>query len=112
MNEIYKESNVGEQKLRECGPEIAEFEEMLLLFESEHSLAELSLIINLTPQEAPNHPVREPARVALGPIVSRFNKLKKETDISLEKHEELREKYMRLSRAVGIINNNKVDHDR
>ncbi len=98
--------------MRECGPEIAELEEMLTAFESAHSLAELLLVTDLTPQEAPNHPIREPARKALIPIVSKFNKLKKETNISPEKHEELRAKYMILSRAVGIINNNTVDHNR
>ena len=112
MSEIYKEPNIGEQKLRECEPEIAELEEMFVSFESSHSLAELLLITDLTPQEAPNHLIREPARKALIPIVSKFNKLKKETNISPEKHEELREKYMILSRAVGIINNNRVDHKR
>ena len=136
MDEMYKKSNVENQKLqeesdqykqwmndhpetetapenlRECGPEVAELEEMLVSFESVHSLAELLFIINLTPQEAPNHPIREPARKALIPIVAKLNILKKETNILPEKYEELREKYMRLSRAVGIINNNKVDHNR
>ena len=32
--------------------------------------------------------------------------------MSIEKHEELKAKYMHLSRAVGMINNNKVDHNR
>ena len=136
MNEIYKGPNAEEQESqegddqyeqwikdhpetvtapenkRECGPEIAEFEAMIVSFESTYSLPELLLIIDLTPNEAPKHPIREPAKNALIPIVALMNKLEKETDITSEKHKELRVKYMRLSRAVGIINRNKVDHNR
>lgn len=100
------------EDLRECGPEIAEFEEMLASFELMHSLAELHEIIDLRPENAPDHPLREPARVALIPIVEKLNKLKNETNIPPEKLEELKERYMRLSRAVGIIHGNKVDHTR
>ena len=68
--------------------------------------------IVLTAKEAPNHPIREPARLALIPVVTMLNTLKKETDISPEKYEELKAKYKLLSRAVGMINNSKVDHSR
>ena len=136
MNEIYKGPNAEKQESqegddqyeqwmkdhpetatapenkRECGPEIAEFEAMIASFESTYPLSELLLIIDLTPNEAPKHPIREPAKNALIPIVALINKLEKETDITSKKHEELRAKYMRLSRAVGIINGNKVDHNR
>lgn len=100
------------ENLRESGPEIAEFEEMIALFESKYSLAELHSITNLTVEEAKQNPVREPARVALNPIVAKLNVLEEETNISPEKYEELKAKYKILSRAVGMINNNKVDHDR
>lgn len=96
----------------ECGPEIAKFEEMVVSFEAEHSLEELHAIIDLTPEEAPKHPLREPARVALIPIVTQLNKLKQETDIAPEKYEEMRAKYKRLSQAIGMINKGKVDHTR
>lgn len=137
MNEMYKEPNTDQQKLseeqeeqyeqwakdnpeiviapedlRECGPEIAEFEEMIMSFESTHSLAELLLIIDLAPEEAPKHPIREPAKNALIPIVAKMNILEKETNISSEEYAELKERYKRLSRAVGMINNNRVDHNR
>ncbi|MFA6385964.1 MAG: hypothetical protein WCW29_04440 [Candidatus Paceibacterota bacterium] len=103
---------IFKENLREADPEIVEFEAMIALFESMHSLEELHSIIDLTPTEAPKHPTREPARVALIPIVAKLNALKKETNITTEKHDELKAKYMRLSRAVGMINNNKVDHNR
>lgn len=116
MNEIYKkpgaEAVIVPEDLHESGPQITEFEEMLALFESEYFLAELLLIIDLTPEETPKHLIRELARKALIPIVAKMNILKKETNISPEKFEELKAGYMRLSRAVGIINNNKVDHNR
>ena len=106
------ETIITQEDLRECGPEIAEFEEMLISFELIHSLAELRLIIDLKPEDAAKYPLRESAKAALIPIVAKLNILKKETNIVPEKHEELRAKYMHLSRAVGMINNNKVDHNR
>jgi len=109
---IHPEQLTTPATLREAGPEIVEFEAMITLFESMHHLEELNSITNLTPVEAPKHPTREPARLALIPIVATLNALKKETNISPEKLEEVKAKYMRLSRAVGIINNNKVDHNR
>ena len=103
---------IAPENLRECEPEIAEFEKMLEMFESTHPLAELFLIVDLTSEEAPKHPLREPARKALVPIVAKMNVIKNETNIPPEKCEELREKYMKLSRAVGMINHGKVDHTR
>jgi hypothetical protein len=108
----HPEPVISKEDLREAEPEIIEFESMIALFESVHSLTELNSIIDLTPQEAPKHAIREPARVALIPIVTLLNILKKETNISTQKYEELKAKYRRLSQAVGMINNNKVDHNR
>jgi hypothetical protein len=99
--------------MRECGPEIEKFKELIALFESKHSLSELNAIKKLTPEEARMHPVREPARLDLIPIVALLNTLQNETNISPEQFDELKfGEYMTLSRAVGMINNNKVDHDR
>ena len=108
----HPETVIAPEDLRECGPEIAEFEEMLASFELIHSLAELHLIIDLKPEDVSKYPLRESAKAALIPIVAKLNVLKKETNIASEKHEELKVKYMHLSRAVGMINNNKVDHNR
>jgi len=103
---------IAPEDIREAGPEIAEFEGLIASFESTHSLAELHAITDLTPKEAPMHPVREPAKEALVPITDMLNKLKRETNITPEKHEELKSEYRRLSRAVGMINGGKVDHNR
>lgn len=108
----HPEPVISKENLRKAEPEIVEFEAMITLFESMHSLEELHSIIDLTPTEALKHPIREPAKVALIPIVALLNTLRKETDISPEKIKELKEKYMCLSRAVGMINKNKVDHER
>lgn len=108
----HPETIIAPGDLRECGPEIAKFKEMLDSFELMHSLAELHEIIDLKPENAPDHPSREPARVALIPIVEELNRLINETNITPEKYEELKERYMRLSRAVGIIHGNEVDHTR
>ncbi|HLD60750.1 MAG TPA: hypothetical protein VJA27_01295 [Patescibacteria group bacterium] len=73
----HPEREIAPGDLRESGPEIAEFEQMINSFESTHSIAELHLIMDLTPEDAPNHPVREPARIALYPIVAKLDILKK-----------------------------------
>lgn len=106
----YPDKNLPENERRDCEKEVQEFEGLLESFESKHSLEALNAIIDLTPQEAPNHPVREPARKELIPIVALMNALKEETNISKERHDELKAKYLVLSQAVGIINNGKVRH--
>ena len=96
--------------LKESGPEIEKFKVDVAWFEVEHPLEELNLIVDLTVEQAPHHPIREPARLALIPIVARLTAMKRETNITEEKYEEMKALYKRLSRAVGMIRNNKVDH--
>ena len=100
------------ENLKDCEPEITEFEAMLETFELTHSIEELHLIIDLRPEDAPKYPLRESAKAALIPIVKKMNDIKAKTNILPERHDELKAKYMRLSRAVGMINNNRVDHNR
>ena len=97
---------------RECGPEVAELEKLFTAFEAEHSLDALHAIVDLTPEEAPNHPVREPAKNALAPITQLFNTIKDKTNITPDALAILTAKRKRLSQAVGIINKGKVDHTR
>ena len=80
-----------------------EFDSLIASFESKYSLEELHLITDLTPQEAQNHPLREPARVALIPIVKLLNDLKATYGETSPEYKSIKEKYMRLSRAVGMI---------
>lgn len=89
-----------------------EFDSLVTSFESKYSLTELHSIIDLTPQEALNHPLWEPARVALIDIVKILNKLKATYGETSQEYKSIKEKYMRLSRAVGVMNKNKVDHTR
>ena len=103
---------IAPEDLRECGPEIMEFEEMIVSFESAHSLAALLSIIDFAPENVSKYPTRESAKLALIPIVAKLEILQKETNISPEKCEELKEKYRHISKAIGIINGNKVDHNR
>jgi len=96
----------------DCEPHIAEFNSLVDAFEAKHPLEALHAIIDLTPADAPNHPVREPARKDLGPIVAKLNFLEKKTNIPSVKAEEMRARYKAVSQAVGMINDNKVDHTR
>lgn len=101
------------EDLVESGPEIVELERMIDLFESKYPLEELYSIVDLTPEEASEHPVRRPAWEALKRIVDKRNFIKEKTNIAPEKYEELEARFKNISRAVGMINSNdKVDHDR
>jgi hypothetical protein len=103
------------------GPEIVELEGMMETFEATYSLEVLNAIIdvklavdreNPQPGDIELHPVREPARKALYPIVALLDAIEDEAKITREQLAELKAKYTRLSQAVGIINNKKVDHTR
>lgn len=102
-----------ETEKRDCNQEVAELQNLFEAFKTNHSIDELYSVINLTYKDAPNHPVREPARQNLITIVTKLNILKKETNVTTEKYEELNNQYKYLSKAVGIIsgdNGDKVRH--
>jgi hypothetical protein len=102
------------ETLRESGPEVSEFNGLIEAFEQDHSLEVLHAITVLAVSDAPNHPGREPARVALGVITKLWHKLKKETDIPAEELERLRLERKKIFQAVGVINSatGVVDHTR
>lgn len=106
----YATEEIPAEKRRESGPEVAELQDMFRDFEQTHDLAALHAITNLTPEEAPHHPIREPARQALGLIQNKLQLIKDETNITTEKYTELKEKRKHLFQAVGGIINNIVDH--
>lgn len=102
-----------EENQRECTQEIMEFKDMITVFEATYSIEELNAITDLTPEDAPNHPIREPARLACNQIFAKLNVLAKETNITAEKYDDLKKRWNVLSNAVGIIINDvKVDHNR
>lgn len=101
------------KELNECGPLITELENLFTEFKENHSLEELNAITHLKFEDAKDHSVREPARLALAPIFKKFKEIKNETNISLQKLTELELQREELSRAVGIINDKgEVDHTR
>jgi hypothetical protein len=108
----HPEKETPEEGPRGCEQEVIEFRDMVTAFEAEHSVEELYAIIDLTPEDAPNHPVREPARKALNAILAKLNILMNETNITPGEYEELEKKWKYLSNAVGMINRGKVYHDR
>jgi hypothetical protein len=74
-------------------------------------IARLRAVV-LTPEDAKIYEMRMAAREALKPITEKLEALKKKKDISFEQLEKLKAEYRRLTRAIGGINNHKVDHDR
>jgi len=106
----YATEEIPPEKRRECGPEVAELEQMFEDFEKAHDLEALSAITDITTlEEAQAHPTWMPAQLALHPIYAKFRVLKDETNITEEKHAELKAKWKRISQAVGMINDGKLD---
>jgi hypothetical protein len=123
---------------RDCELEVQEYNILLTKFEEAHSLAELNAIpdvtpelydlfahdkvwtaeqietafANLSPEDAKRYKTRSPAIKDLIPIVALMNKIEKETNITQTEFAKLKAAYKILSRAVGMINNNKIDHTR
>lgn len=108
LKEDFPEPPAVPEASKESELNIAEFEALIDAFEATHSLDALNAIIDLTVAEAKVHPVREPARNDLAPIFAKLNKI----DVTHKQYAELKARWMRISNAVGMINNNKVDHDR
>ncbi|MDO8521294.1 MAG: hypothetical protein Q7S52_04215 [bacterium] len=134
----HPEPELLNKELAESGPQIAQFEKLIASFEATYSLAELHTIVDLTPelfalfwgdrdmspeqkaseinklapQDAEKYKTRTEAKEALIPIVELRNLFRDDPSVSSEQFAELEEKYMRLSRAIGVISNNKVDHQR
>ena len=106
----YATEEIPPEKRRECGPEVAELEQRFEDFEKAHDLEALSAITDITTlEEAQAHPTWMPAQRALHPIYAKFRVLKDETNITDEKHAELKAKWKRISQAVGMINDGKLD---
>jgi hypothetical protein len=106
----YATEEVPPEKRRECGPEVEELERMFDEFEKAHDLEALSAITDITTlEEAQAHPTWMPAQLASKPIYAKFRVLKDETNITEEKHAELKAKWKRLTQALGMINDGKLD---
>jgi ferric-dicitrate binding protein FerR (iron transport regulator) len=106
----YASEEIPPEKRRECGPEVAELEQMFEDFEKTHDLEALSAITDITTlEEAQAHPTWMPAQRALHPIYAKFRVLKDETNITDEKHAELKAKWKRLTQTIGMINDGKLD---
>ena len=104
-----KEEVQWKESLRESGPEILKLEEMFTSFEQNHSVESLHAIT--TVEEALNSEIRKAAKEALKPILDQLSILLNETNMTSEQYIELKGKYMNLSRAVGMINSGKVNHE-
>lgn len=103
----------------ECEEREKEFLGLIVAFEASHPIDELYAVTELDGKDVNEHPEKYPVRVVakrdLGPIVTALNILKDLKERGLippEKYEALKARYTYLSRAVGIINNGKVDHTR
>jgi hypothetical protein len=123
---------------RDCEKEKGELQRLIEEYSNKHSLEKLNAVIDvspdlynllahykrmtaeevesasasLTPEDANNFRTRVSAKDDLAPIVALLNILEKETNITGSDLDKLTSAYKVLSRAVGMINNGKVDHTR
>jgi len=81
---------------------MARLEELLVSFEENFSLDELSAIN--TEEEALASPLRKSALLALEPIISHLKVLEERKDTSPETYQRLEKIYRRFSRAIGFCN--------
>lgn len=108
--DTHPEPVVESQESIEAEAEMEKFNELITTFEATHSLEALYVFSDITPENVDAiNAIREPARLDLIPIVAAFQKYR---NTNYELYVKMREKYMPLSRAVGIINNKKIHHDR
>ncbi len=106
----YPDVSIDPKDLVESEPMVAEFLGMIDLFEINFSLDKLHEIVSM--KEALESPLRQEAKSALIPIVSKMKNLESATTIAPEKFKKLKEMYRKLSRAVGIVTQDGVDHNR
>lgn len=106
----FAEDVIPEKERRDCNQEVIELQALFAAFEAKHPIDELYAINNLTVEDALNHLTREAAKEDLVPIVAMLNILKKETNITSERYDKLEQRYAYLSKAVGMINGDKVRH--
>jgi hypothetical protein len=136
--ENHPEEDVPMDMRREYKKDKEEFDTLFAEFEKTHSLEKLHAIAELTPEliavfsldtatqveqiaaaltalsseDAEKYKVRTAARNDLAPIYTALKTLLKKTKISEPEYEELKTASKTLSRAVGMINRDKIDHTR
>ena len=110
--EYYEEAEAKERLKPkvEHGPHIEELEVQMAPYLMEGTLAVLNEI--KTEEEALKIDERRDALDALSFIAQKLRFLDWRTNITDEELEELQKKYKIISKAVGIINGGKVDHNR
>lgn len=107
----YIEPEAPKVSLEECEQKIGEVLDLIETFHTNHPIDQLLAITDLAAKDAPDHPVREPARKDLPAIGFALRFLETQTNIAPERYIKLHALYVRLIRAVGSIRNGKVDHD-
>lgn len=105
--ERHPDEEIPMEMRRDPEVEIESLLKMHTEFEAKYPLKELHAIED--PKDK-NYSKRIEAIEDLKPIVLLRLKIKRETTISKEKYDELFTLYKRLSKAVGMLNNEKVDH--
>ena len=104
--------NPSREHLPSGEPELEAVESLIAAFEQKYSLEELNAVTQLSGENGYSHPLRDPAKHALGPIRELIYVLIEKTSVPKEMYEQLEAKYQILARAVGLINRGTVEHDR
>mgnify|MGYP007047043730 CR=1 FL=1 len=96
--------------VRETELEIIMFNTMVDAYEEKH---DLPLLLSIEGgAEAKASPERQAAKADLAPIVALLRQLSAKTEVLSNESDSMRQRYKKLSQAVGMINSGRVDHTR
>lgn len=109
--EKHPEPMPSPEELASPEDQVKGFEQLCASFEDQYPLEDLHKIIDLTPQEAPLHPLRGPAKLALNPIYARLTILKNLFGADTDQYRGLQVQWLRLSHAVGRSRGVIIVHD-
>lgn len=108
--ESHSSSETAQLSPERCAEMVAELEGLYIAFEQKHDIEALYAITELDSEVAKDHPIREPARQDLPPIIAILKILEKQDAVSDEVFFQILDGQLRADRAVGTINNGRVDH--
>ena len=109
--DLFPDLNLPDNERRDSKAEIIEFRSMLAKFEFDHPLELLMGITDLKAEDAPSHPIREPARKDYVILKEKLTNLSRETNISGEDESKFDAHLKRVWRSIGTFRWGKIVHD-
>ena len=105
----HPESQISQELFETCESRMAE---LLRSFETVHSIADLYAVTQITVENALESSMRQAAKVSMRPLAELLLVSKVKHGSASREYNEVFPRYQYFSRAVGMLNNGKVDHTR